>query len=69
MIEVNFYDYNNATDRIATVLMWQRVKIGDTIMINDVLYEVIHADTLSITYNKEFNKSNIEQTAKIKMIF
>jgi len=66
MIEVNFY---NETEHIATILMWQKVDIGDTIITNDTLYEVTKVNTLSIKYNKEFNKSHIEQMVYVKIIF
>ena len=66
MIEVNFY---LGSDHVATVSMRQRVEVGDTIITGETLYEVIDANSLSIKYDKESNKSHIEQTVNVKIIF
>ena len=66
MIEVNFY---LASDHVATVSMRQRVEVGDTIITGEILYEVIYANSLSIKYDKESNKSHIEQTVNVKIVF
>ena len=66
MIEVNFY---LGLDHVATISMRQRVEVGDTIITGEILYEVTHVNSLSIKYDKESNKSHIEQTVNVKIIF
>jgi hypothetical protein len=66
MFEVNFYD---GLEYVATVSMRQRVEVGDTIITGEILYEVTHVNSLSIKYDKESNKSHIEQTVNVKIIF
>ena len=64
MIEVNFFLFS---EHIATIPMRFRVDRGDTILVNNVLYEVIEAQSLSI---KKYNDNcSFEQTVALKIVF
>lgn len=65
MIEVNFLHEG----KLLTVLnFYFRIKNGDTVLVDNILYEVTNAGTVGIKKHKNGDVS-VEQNATIRMIF
>lgn len=65
MIEVNFLHEG----KLLTVLnFYFRIKNGDTILVDNILYEVTNTGTVGIKKHKNGDVS-VEQNATVRMIF
>ncbi len=65
MIEVNYW---NGTDLVLTTNFYFRVNVGDTVMVNSILHEVVIDKGLDIKKNKDGSVS-VEQNVIIKELF